>query len=105
MGRKSRSKNESEHLRGIIRALESENKKLRKQVQRADRELQKAVDFTVSFLDESSFPTPANLLEPLHQDVSLCPKCKAKLKVIELGPKNLYTCSNDDCKYRRTVKS
>ncbi len=99
MGRKSKSRSELEDLRGIIRHLESENRQLRKQLARSNKEIQRAVDTVISFVDDE----PEAIPEPQAATVR-CPKCNTKINPIELGPKLLYSCTNDTCLYRRTVK-
>lgn len=101
MGRKSRDKSGQENLRGIIRQLEAENRQLRKQLARSNKEVQKAVDTVISFIDDG----PEEQEEiPIESNMIKCLKCGRKVKGLELGPKILYNCSNQNCNFRRTIK-
>ena len=103
MGKKNKSRSETESLRGIIRHLEAENKNLKKQLSRADKEVKRAFDTFTSFVDDE-LPAEAPVVETVNDLVIKCPKCSKKIKGIELGPKVLYSCSNEDCRFRKTVK-
>jgi formylmethanofuran dehydrogenase subunit E len=98
MGRKSKSRSELEDLRGIIRHLEAENKQLRKQLARSTKEIQRAVDTVISFVDDEP---PVEYTPP---SAAKCSKCGHKVKVIELGPKLFYNCSNESCLHRKLFK-
>lgn len=98
-GRSSKDKSEREHTLGILRQLKAENKHLRKQLARADKGLRKVVEATG--LDEpSNEPMPPEDLP----ESSKCIKCGKRALVIDMGVKNVLTCMNNDCKYRRTLK-
>lgn len=101
MGRSSRDKSSSENLKGIIRKLEAENRQLRKQLARSNKEVQRAVDTVTTFLDDQQeFEIRPEKEEPVLK----CIKCGHKVKTLELGPKILYSCTNSNCLHRRTVK-
>ena len=101
MSRRSKDKNEAEHLRGIIRQMRAENKQLRKQLARSDKEILRAVDTVNAFVDDIY---EEDFQAPLKVDTIKCSKCRSKMTTLELGPRIVYTCSNEDCKYRQTVK-
>lgn len=100
MGTKVKDKNEYEHLRGLVRQLQSENKQLRKQLARSNKEVQRAVETVISFVDD----TPITEELVINENIIKCLKCGRKIKGLELGPKILYNCINENCKFRRTVK-
>lgn len=101
MGKKNKSRSETESLRGIIRHLEAENKNLKKQLSRADKEVKKAFDTFTSFVDDD---ISAQEPQPTDDPTIKCPKCNKKIRGIELGPKVLYSCTNEECRFRKTTK-
>lgn len=86
MGKK-RERSELEHLRGVNRQLKSENAQLKKLLNR--------VNFD---------SVPDTYEEPSKVHGPVCIKCKGPVKLIDMGPKLLYTCSNEDCDHRYIVK-
>jgi hypothetical protein len=98
MGKRPKTRSELEHLRGVIRSLEAENRQLRKQLARSDKELQKAVDMASTVLDDITYHDMQYSSEPK------CPKCANKLKHVDLGTRTLVLCSNTECTYRKTNK-
>ena len=91
MSRKA-DKSELEHLRGLLRNLNSENRSLKRQLARATKrpiveELEEEEDASLD-----SVPTG-----------NRCPECfKGELTTVSLGVRMLTTCSN--CKYRKATK-
>jgi len=85
--RKERS--ESEYLRGQIKALEKENRQLKKRV--------RALDKTAHFYDD--------LIEAVAEDIIIeekCPICKTgKHRVLDLKYVSFMTCT--DCDYRKKI--
>lgn len=79
-----RDKNEIEWYRGQIRELESENRRLKRQL----REAQKSFEYVLE--DDKTETKPAK-----------CPECgKGNLQITDLKIKLLITC--DLCNYRKT---
>jgi len=100
MGKKNRSHSELEDLRGLVRSLQAENRQLKKQLSRADKEVKKAFETFNTFVEDVQ---PVATVETQTFDTK-CPKCNKKIKGIELGSRILYSCSNEDCRYRKTIK-
>lgn len=100
MGKKSRGHSELEELRGLVRKLEAENRLLKKQLSRADKEVKKAFETFTTFIDD----VEPIVEQPTTSFESKCPKCSKKIKGIELGARILYSCTNEDCRFRKTIK-
>jgi len=89
MGRSSKDKNEEEHLRGLLRQLKAENRHLKKQLGR----LEKQAKITESFQtwpDEEDYAPPAPEEAPIHK----CPKCGKQANLIDLGKKKVLNCTH-----------
>jgi len=93
---KSKDRSEAENLRGIIRNLRAENKHLKKQLSRKDKRAFQYEDLEDKLRDIETKE------EYVEVEVNKCPKCKGKIKNIELGARILIKC--DNCNYRETKK-
>jgi hypothetical protein len=90
VGRSSRDKNESEHLKGILRNLKAENRHLKKQLSR----LQKEAKITEAFMStwdegDEDLVAPEALPDP---DKPSCPKCRRTAVRIDLGTRSVLKC-------------
>ena len=84
MARKKTS-SELEHLRGIVRNLEAQNRELKKELAKA-----KPTIILKEVIKEDKLPR-----------VDGCPKCGKKLKEINLGLKQMILCSDASCDYKK----
>jgi len=98
MGR-NRDKSELAHLKGIIRKLESENKQLKRQAKRVQKEQARLDvwmdDVMDAYVEEVPPPPPPNR----------CPSCGDKTNYVkaDLGNRILHNCKN--CGYRKSEKT
>lgn len=81
-------RDELEVLYKKVRCLESENRSLR-------RELKQVKKFVDPYFEEQ-----IEVEEEVVAATQKCPKCKAKVDVVQLGPKMLHHCK--ECNWRRT---
>lgn len=90
---RNKDRNELEHLRGEIRSLEKENKRLKRLLRQQEKEHQK---YDIDILNE--------LLKEELNDVKKtekCPQCHiGQLEYSDLGIKTLEKCT--ECQYRKT---
>lgn len=94
---KKKERNEAEYLRGVIRSLRSENKGLRREV---NRMLKKASQLEREEEHEDEFED--FLFKVKEEDKKDgCPNCGERLEVFNLGPRNLVTC---ECGYKKIIK-
>lgn len=98
MGRK-RDRTETEHLRGAIKKLIAENRRLKKQTNSSKKRLAAIEEAEDSEIEEiAEYKTEGELLKTSAG--KKCPHCNSELDSVEMGPRTLYFC--DDCRYRRT---
>lgn len=92
---RNRSTNEIEHLKGLIRQLQKENKQLKKQLGRANKSARQALE--VDNLDLGDDATVS----------SYGPKCEGcgshRISSIKLGPRTGVSCR--DCGFFKLTKN
>jgi chromosome segregation ATPase len=91
---RSRDKNNDETLRGLLRQAKSENKHLRRQVARLEKQLAR---LPIDEPEEESTVTEFHIIDPEDS----CPKCGKEMKRLDLGIKVILSCS---CGHRLTLK-
>lgn len=89
---KNKSKNETEHLNGLVRQLKKQLKRLVKENLQLRKELNK------SNVEHSDYDIDEQEEDRVSQDK--CPMCKGKLNSIDLGLKVVISCK--ECGYRET---
>jgi DNA-directed RNA polymerase subunit RPC12/RpoP len=113
VGRSSKDKNSEEHLRGLVRQLKSQVRNLKKQLSRSNKQASRSIE-DLSLLTDIEEEWPVDFTEnPIKRNYeplktpndTSCVKCGKKAKAIDLGPKMVYACSNEECRHRRTVKN
>lgn len=99
---KSKERNETEFLRGIIRQQKAELKHLKKQLARAEKGSRKQ---EALYAELTTVTDPASYAEPeaVTDDTVKCAKCHKPIKEIDLGTRVLLVCSYGPCKHRQTV--
>jgi len=96
---RSRDKNPDENLRGHLRQLKSENKNLRRQVTRLEKQLARQPIESIEDEDNTpELPDSWNSSEIPNR----CPKCGKEAQVIDLVIKKVLSCKN--CNYRSALK-
>lgn len=96
---KQRDRSSDEWYRGKIRALQQENRALKKRITQLERSAHMFSDLKI--LTEEA---ETNDTKPIKESKDLCPTCKEGVitKVLELQDKNIYSC--DTCHYRKVEK-
>lgn len=97
MGRSSKDKNTDEHLRGLIRQLKAENRHLKKQLGRLEKQARVTETFK-AWPDEE----PIAETSPEQLDTPKCPKCRRSTNPIDMGKRKVVNCTH--CGYRGTYK-
>lgn len=99
---KSRERSEVESLRGLIRQLKSENRHLKKELARAEKNTKKQISMYAELTDatEASYATPELAAT---EDAYSCAKCGSKVKETDLGSRILYVCQKSTCSHRQIL--
>lgn len=95
---KNKDRTEIEYLRGIIKKLEAENRRLKKVSGANTKKLANLDDIEDDVEEEQKQEVK---IKNLFQEQQ-CPECNRTLEVIELGARKMHTCA---CGYRKTVKA
>lgn len=98
MGRHSKDKSADENIRGHLRQAKSEIKHLKKQLERAYKDLKRTKALN-DIVDASRIPS-----SPEPKDPNGCPNCGKKLNILDFGIKKVVSCSNRECGFRKTEK-
>lgn len=93
MSRRSKDKNVTEHLRGIIRSL-------KKQLSIANKRAGKIEHL----VDSDTYDEEPNTTSDIVS-YPVCDKCgKGPVNIIDMSVRLVYNCINPNCKYRKTTK-
>ena len=95
---KQQERNELEALRAIVRNLRSENKSLKKRLNRFEKRSKQYEDLESKIQDiemDEDFSSVA-------ENTKKCGRCSGKIKVVDLGIRTLYKC--ESCGHRETKK-
>jgi formamidopyrimidine-DNA glycosylase len=99
---KSRERSEVESLRGLIRQLKSENRHLKKELARAEKNTKKQISMYAELTDatDASYATPELAVD---DDTPSCIKCGSSIKETDLGTRILYVCQKATCNHRQIL--
>lgn len=94
---KSKERNQSEHLKSLIRKQEKIIKTLKKEVSRSNKRKDLYNDLEEKMAEEI---LDQDVVEEDDLDKERCPVCKSDIEITELGKRLLIIC--DGCGYRKT---
>lgn len=101
MGRSSKDKNVEEHLRGLLRQLKSENRNLKKQIARLEKQSKNYQSFS-TWPEEEIELDDISLKKEIKEEALKCSQCGAVASKIDLGSRKLIHCKK--CNHRVTIK-